>query len=70
MQEFCPRSNMLKVNFFKTILQWIMVRQKLPKLYLQSQFSIAKIAGIKKNKNKNTELGDRFLWKNSFDFWR
>ena len=29
MQDFCPRINMLKGIFFKKILQWLMVRQKL-----------------------------------------
>ena len=39
MQDFCPRINMLKGIFFKTILRWIMVCQKVPKLYFQSQLS-------------------------------
>ena len=33
-------------NFFKTILQWIMISQKVPKLYFQSQYSMSKINGI------------------------
>ena len=37
MQDFCPRIDMLKGNSLKTILQWIMVCQKVPKSYFQSQ---------------------------------
>ena len=29
MQDFCPRINMLKGIFFKKILRWLTVRQKL-----------------------------------------
>ena len=29
MQDFCPRINMLKGNFFKKILRWLTVRQNL-----------------------------------------
>ena len=63
MQDFCPKINMLKENFLKTILQWIMVRQKVPKSYFQSQFSMSKIDGIffKKKSFKNINLGDHFL---------
>ena len=63
MQDFCPRINMLKGIFFKTILWWIMVRQKVPKSYFQSQFSMSKIDGIfsKKKSFKNINLGDHFL---------
>ena len=43
MQDFCPRINMLKGNSFKTILRWIMVGQKVPKSYFQSEFSMSKI---------------------------
>ena len=50
-QDFCPRNNMLKGNFFKTILLWIMVCQKVPKSYFQSQFSMSKIDGIFSKKN-------------------
>ena len=46
MQDFCPRINMLKGNFFKTILRRIMVHQKVPKSYIQSQFLLSKIDGI------------------------
>ena len=42
MQEFWPRINMIKGNYFKTILRWIMVCQKVPKLNFQSQFSKSK----------------------------
>ena len=38
MQDFCPRIDMLKGNCFKTIMWWIIVRQKVQKLYFQSQF--------------------------------
>ena len=63
MQDFCPRINMLKGNFYKTILQLIMVRQKVPKWYFQGQFSMSKIDRIfsKKNSFKNINLGDHFL---------
>ena len=39
-----------------------MVRQKVPKLYFQSQFSMSKIDGIfsKKKSFKNINLGDNF----------
>ena len=68
MQDFCPRINMLKGNCFKTILQCIMIRQKVPKLYFQSQFSMSKINRIfsKKNSFKNINLGDHFLAKTFF----
>ena len=46
MQEFCPRINMLKGIFLKTILWWIMVHQKVLKLYFQSKFSMSKIDRI------------------------
>ena len=46
MQDFCPKINILKGNVFKTILQLIMVCQKVLKLYFQSQFSMSKIDGI------------------------
>ena len=46
MQDFCPRIDMLKGNCFKTILWWIMVRQKVPKSYFQSQISMSKINRI------------------------
>ena len=49
IQKFCPRINMLKENCFKTFLQWIMVCQKVPKSYFQSQFSTSKIDGICQN---------------------
>ena len=45
-QEFCPRINMLKGIFLKTILWWIMVHQKVLKLYFQSKFSMSKIDRI------------------------
>ena len=63
MQDFCPRIDMLKRNCFKTILQWIMVYQKVPKLYFQSQFSMSKIKGVfqKRKSFKNINLGDHFL---------
>ena len=63
MQDFCPRINMLKGKCFNTILQWIMVRQKVLKSYFQSQFSKSKIDRIcsKKNSFKNINLGDHFL---------
>ena len=63
MQEFCPRINMLKGNCFKTILRWIMVCHKMPKLYLQNQFSMSKIDVIFQQKQKtfkNINLGDHF----------
>ena len=41
--NFFPRINMLKGFFFKTILRLIMVRQKGPKLYFQSQVSMSKL---------------------------
>ena len=63
MQDFCPRINMLKGNLFKTILQGIMVRQKVPKSYFQSQFSMSKIDGNFSKKNfKNINLGDHFIF--------
>ena len=43
MQDFCPRNNMLKGICFKTILQQIMVRKKVSKLYFESKFSMSKI---------------------------
>ena len=43
MQDFCPKIKMQKGNFFKTILWWIMVPQKVPKSYIQSQFSMSEM---------------------------
>ena len=51
MQDFSPRIDMLKGNCFKTILPRIMVCQKVPKSYFQSQFSMTKIDGIFSKKN-------------------
>ena len=50
-------------SVFKTILQWIMVLQKVPNSYFQSQFSMSKINRIfsKKESYKNINLGDHFL---------
>ena len=45
-QEFCPRINMLKGILLKTLLWWIMVHQKVLKLYFQSKFSMSKIDRI------------------------
>ena len=45
-QDFCQRMDMLKGYGLKTILGWIMVYQKVPKLYFQNQFSMSKIDGI------------------------
>jgi hypothetical protein len=47
MQEFCPRINMLKGFFLKQSYDELhMVRQKVPKPYFQSQFSMSKIDRI------------------------
>ena len=70
--HFCPRINMLKGNCFKTILRWIMVHQKVPKLYFQSQFSMSKTNRnfSKKKSSKNINLEDHFLLKHSIlNFW-
>ena len=44
-QDFWPRIEILKGKFFKKIGQLIMVRQKVPKSYFQSQLSMSKIKG-------------------------
>ena len=72
MQDFCPRINMLKGNCLKTILQWIMVCQKVLKSY--SNFSMSKINGIfsKKKSSKNINFGDYLCKKHIFShsiFW-
>ena len=74
MQDFCPRINMLERIFFKTILWWIMVCQKVPKLHFQNQFSMSKIDGIfsKTKSLKIINLGDHYLLKYFFsklNFW-
>ena len=43
MQEICPRMNILKGDYFKTILLWFMAHQKVQKSYFQSQFSMSKV---------------------------
>ena len=50
-QAFCPRINVLKGNCFETILQWIVVCQKVTKSYFQSQFSMSKIDRFFSKKN-------------------
>jgi hypothetical protein len=59
MQDFCPIINMLKGNPLKTILWWIMVCQKVPKLYVQSQLFNVKNQqkNFQKNSLKNINLG-------------
>ena len=61
-------------KIFKKFLQVITVRQKVPKLYFQSQFWISKINRIfsKKILSKNINLGDHYLLKTLFsklNFW-
>ena len=68
MQDVCPRINTLKENCFKTILRWIMVRQKVPNCSF-SQFSAKK---KKKNSIKNINLGEHFskkLFLYDINFW-
>ena len=66
MQAFCPRIDMLKGNRYILRIQGASVRQKVPKSYFQSQFSVSKINGIfsKKKSFKNINLGDHFFVKN------
>ena len=64
IQAFCPRIDMLKGNRCILRIQGAPVRQKVPKSYFQSQFSMSKINGIfskTKNSFKNINLGDHFL---------
>ena len=84
MQDLCQRINMLKGKCFETILQWIMVRQKVLKLYFQRQFICQKLGKILENKvvqilklKKNVFykkwspkliLIMTFFWKKSVDF--
>ena len=49
MQTFCLRFDMLKGNRCILRIWGAPVFQKVPKLYFQSQFSMSKIDGIKKN---------------------
>ena len=58
--KFLSKNQYAQRIFFETILQWIMVFQKVPKLYFQSQFLMSKI------KFKNINLGDHFLYKHFF----
>ena len=53
-QNFWPRINILKGIFFQKIRRKIMVRQKVPKLYFQSQFSMQHQLNFPK---KNLGLG-------------
>ena len=46
MQDFCPRIDMLKGNRCILRIRGAPVRQKVTKLYFQSQFSMSKISGI------------------------
>ena len=64
MQDFCPRINMLK-DFFNTILQLIMVCQKVPK----SHFQMSKFDRFfsRKKSFKNINLGEHFLLLTFFD---
>ena len=50
-------------KIFKKFLRVMTVRQKVPKLYFQSQFWMSKINRIfsKKKLSKNTNLGDHYL---------
>ena len=58
----------------KTILRWIMVCQKVPKSYFQSQFSMSKIDGIFSKKNHfRISIWETFFCKktsfSNFNFW-
>ena len=55
-------------DFFLKIRWWIMVHQKVPKLYFQSQFSMSKSNQFfsKKISSKNINLEDHFLLKTFF----
>ena len=61
MQDFCPRINMLKGNFFKKILWWLTVFQKLG-MILENNV----VQKLEKNlpKNQHTQNLKEF-----FEFW-
>ena len=74
MQAFCPRIDILKGNRCILKIHKAPDCQKVPKSYVQSEFSVSKINGIfsKKKSFKNINLGDHFLKKTFFsnsNFW-
>ena len=73
-QGFWPRINILKENLCILWIQWITIRQKVPKSYFQSWFSMSKIDGIILIffSLMNINLGDHFFLKtffSNFNFW-
>ena len=72
MQDFCPRINMLKGFFFKKILRWLTVRQKLGMILenkVVQKLKLEKNLFYKKWSPKLIFLNEFFFEKIRLTFW-